>query len=61
MYVFACMYVCTDVNREKLYEHIQSVYLSRCGICGEMFNARHKAKSCFFTHLVYITDGEGEN
>ena len=65
MYVFACIYVCTDVNRENymntLYEHIQAEQLSGCGICGEMFNARHEATSCLFSHLFYITDGEGES
>ena len=37
-----------------------TVHLLTCSICGELFNTRHEFKSCFFFHLVYITDGEGE-
>ena len=48
------------VDREDLEEQRLTVHLLACGICGDIFNTRDEAKSCFFSHLVYITDGEGE-
>ncbi len=49
------------VDRRELDEHRLTVHLLTCGICGEMSNTRDEVKSCFFSHLVYITDGEGES
>ena len=59
--MYVCMYVCFNVHRRELHDHIQSVHLSGCGICGEMFNTRDEVKPCFFSHLVFITDGEEES
>jgi len=42
------------VDRRELEEHGQTVHLLGCGICGEMYDTRDGAKTCFFFHLVYI-------
>ena len=47
--------------RKDLDEHNLAVHMLTCGICGEMSNTRDEVKSCFFSHLVYITDREGES
>ena len=43
-------------HRKELDEHRQNVDLLTCGICGKMSNTKDEVKSCFFSHLVYITD-----
>jgi len=40
-----------SVDKKVLQEHRLAVHLLGCGICGEMFNTRGVAKSCFFSHF----------
>jgi len=45
------------VDRTELDEHRQTAAHKRaCGICGEMSDTRDVVKSCFYSHLVYISD-----
>jgi len=44
------------VDRRELDEHRLTVHFLECGICGEMSNTRDEVKSCFFSHLVYVSD-----
>jgi len=45
------------IDRTELVEHRQTTTHQRgCGICGEMSDTRDVAKSCFYSHLVYIGD-----
>jgi len=44
------------VDRNELYEHRQTAHKRACGICGEMSDTRDVAKSCFYSHIVYISD-----
>ena len=55
---FAHLVYITEGERE-LVEHRLTIHLLTCGICEEMSNTRGEVKSCF-SHLVYITDGDGE-
>ena len=48
-------------DKEYLNVHKQTVHVLACGICGVVSNTRDEVKSCFLSHLVYITGGEGES
>jgi len=44
------------IYSDQLDEHRKTAHSRGCGICGEMSDTRDVAKSCFYSHLVYISD-----